>query len=168
MTNTTDLVRTRPFHLGDLLSASTGALVSPRHMDGLYDLFGWIMQDDGITMIGLMCLADTVEAEVKSQFPALAGVKAPKFAELFSAAGVGRDDRSDEAEQTRKRIMGAWIASVADEHFGGEVMFNVSPKSDTEIPQDARDNLNDVFDGFARRGVPVIVVEVGDDGPPRA
>ena len=34
---------TRVFHLGDLLSVTTGILVSPRYMDGLCDILGYLL-----------------------------------------------------------------------------------------------------------------------------
>ena len=34
---------TRVFHLGDLLSVTTGTLVSPRYMDGLCDILGYLL-----------------------------------------------------------------------------------------------------------------------------
>jgi hypothetical protein len=34
--------QTKVFHLGDVLSITTGMLVSPRYMDGVYDLVGYL------------------------------------------------------------------------------------------------------------------------------
>jgi hypothetical protein len=36
----------RTFHLGDLLSVTTGVLVSPRYMDGLSDIVGYLTWAD--------------------------------------------------------------------------------------------------------------------------
>ncbi len=36
----------RDYHLGDILSVSTGYLVSPRHMDGVYDILNFMTGDD--------------------------------------------------------------------------------------------------------------------------
>ena len=33
---------TKRFHIGDILSVTTSMLVSPRYMDGVYDLIGYI------------------------------------------------------------------------------------------------------------------------------
>lgn len=33
---------TKDFHIGDILSVTTGRLVSPRHMDGVYDILNWM------------------------------------------------------------------------------------------------------------------------------
>lgn len=36
---------TRDFHLGDVLTITTGRLVSPRHMDGVYDILSFMTGD---------------------------------------------------------------------------------------------------------------------------
>lgn len=36
---------TRDFELGDILSITTGALVSRRHIDGVYDILNWMTGD---------------------------------------------------------------------------------------------------------------------------
>jgi len=36
----------REFHLGDILSITTGRLVSPRHVDGVYDLLNFMTGDN--------------------------------------------------------------------------------------------------------------------------
>lgn len=36
-------MQTKEFHLGDVLSITTGYLVSPRHMDGIYDILSFMM-----------------------------------------------------------------------------------------------------------------------------
>jgi len=33
---------TKDFHIGDILSVTTGRLVSPRHIDGVYDILNWM------------------------------------------------------------------------------------------------------------------------------
>ena len=39
----------RDFHIGDILSITTGHLVSPRHMDGIYDILNYMTGDDLFT-----------------------------------------------------------------------------------------------------------------------
>ena len=36
----------KSFHLGDVLSITTGLLVSPRHMEGIYDILNFMTGDD--------------------------------------------------------------------------------------------------------------------------
>lgn len=33
---------TKDFHIGDILTITTGRLVSPRHMEGVYDILNWM------------------------------------------------------------------------------------------------------------------------------
>lgn len=37
-----EIVETRNFHIGDILSITTGRLVSPRHMEGIYDILNFM------------------------------------------------------------------------------------------------------------------------------
>jgi hypothetical protein len=115
-----ELMPTKSFHLGDLLSASTGALVSPRHMEGIYDLFGWILQDNSISTIGLVMVADTMEAEVKRQFPVLADVTAPDFEQLFAVSDAVSD-------QEKEAVISQWVHHVAANFFDGKDTFLVTP-----------------------------------------
>lgn len=40
---------TKQFHLGDILSVTTGRLVSPRHMSGIYDILNWMTSESLFT-----------------------------------------------------------------------------------------------------------------------
>ena len=40
---------TKTFHLGDILSVTTSRLVSPRHIDGVYDILNWMTGDNLFT-----------------------------------------------------------------------------------------------------------------------
>lgn len=53
----------RSFHLGDILSITTGCLVSPRHMDGVYDILNFMTGNDLYT----------------HQLPSVAGEMAPRL-----------------------------------------------------------------------------------------
>lgn len=64
------------FHISDVLSITTGHLVSFRHMDGVYEIMNFVLQDD-LTTLGLAAMGDTVREELKRQFPQLEEVKVP-------------------------------------------------------------------------------------------
>ena len=36
------MAETKDFHIGDILSVTTGRLVSPRHIEGVYDILNWM------------------------------------------------------------------------------------------------------------------------------
>jgi len=69
-------VTARTFHLGDILSITTGALVSPRRMDGVYDILNW-MTGDGLFTHQLPRAADECLGPLLAQHPDLAAVVAP-------------------------------------------------------------------------------------------
>jgi hypothetical protein len=48
----------RQFHISDILSVSTGALLSSRRMDDIHDIMRHIVGDDGISTIGLAANAE--------------------------------------------------------------------------------------------------------------
>lgn len=68
----------RSFHLGDILSVTTGCLVSPRHMDGIYDLLNFMTGDDLFTH-QLPRASRECEPHLKAQHPDLADVEVPEF-----------------------------------------------------------------------------------------
>jgi hypothetical protein len=67
---------TRTFHLGDILSVTTGRLVSPRHMDGIYDILGW-MTGDNLFTHQLPRAMDECQGPLLAQHPDLAAVTVP-------------------------------------------------------------------------------------------
>lgn len=69
----------REFELGDIISVTTGRLVSRRHMDGLYDLMGYMTSDPGLTTIGLLAVGDICATELLRQHPQLASIEVPEF-----------------------------------------------------------------------------------------
>jgi hypothetical protein len=74
MTNATD---TRSFHIGDILSITSGKLVSPRHVEGIYDLLGWMTDEKPMTH-QLPRLSEECAPALREQFPDLAAVDVPK------------------------------------------------------------------------------------------
>jgi hypothetical protein len=76
---------TRTFHLGDILSVTTGWLVSPRHMDGIYDILNY-MTGDNLFINQLSRAVDECAPMLLAQHPDLAGVPVP------DSFGVGDED----------------------------------------------------------------------------
>ena len=69
---------TRTFHLGDILTVTTERLVSPRHMDGLYDLLNH-MTGDNLFTHQLPRAADECKPALLAQHPDLADIEVPDF-----------------------------------------------------------------------------------------
>jgi hypothetical protein len=68
----------RAFHLGDILSVTTGRLLSPRHMDGIYDILNW-MTGDSLFTHQLPRACHECEGPLLAQHPDLAGIDVPEF-----------------------------------------------------------------------------------------
>lgn len=76
---------TRPFHLGDILTVTTGRLVSPRHMDGVYDILNW-MTGESLFTHQLPRACRECQGPLLAQHPDLAAVTPPsEFSEGNSA-----------------------------------------------------------------------------------
>lgn len=60
----------RHFHLGDILSITTGRLVSPRHMDGIYDILNFLT-DDNLFTHQLPRVCREVAPWMREQYPDL-------------------------------------------------------------------------------------------------
>jgi hypothetical protein len=68
---------TRTFHLGDILTITTGRLVSPRHMDGIYDILDW-MTGDSLFTHQLPRACDECQGPLLAQHPDLAAIIPPE------------------------------------------------------------------------------------------
>jgi hypothetical protein len=67
---------TKDFHIGDILSITDGHLVSPRHIDGVYDILGW-MTGDQLWTHQLPRASRECEPSLREQHPDLAAVVFP-------------------------------------------------------------------------------------------
>jgi hypothetical protein len=68
---------TRTFPLADILTMTTGRLLSHRHMDGVYDIANW-MTGDNLMPHQLPRAADTCGAALLNQHPQLRDVAPPE------------------------------------------------------------------------------------------
>ncbi len=69
---------TRSFHIGDILTITTGLLVSPRHIAGVYDILNW-MTGDNLFTHQLGRATDECKPHLLAQHPDLAAVEVPDF-----------------------------------------------------------------------------------------
>ena len=95
----TELTGTRAFSLGDVLSVTTGYLVSLRHVDGLYDILNYMTGDDLYTP-QLPRALDECAGPLLTQHPDLAAVRVP---EQFGDGG------RESAEQALTR----WLSALS-------------------------------------------------------
>jgi hypothetical protein len=64
---------TKAFHVGDILSVTTGVLVSPRHIAGVYEILGW-MTGESLMSHQLPRVSRECEPFLRETFPDLAGI----------------------------------------------------------------------------------------------
>ena len=91
---------TRAFHLGDVLTITTGRLVSPRHMDGVYDILNF-MTGDNLFTHQLPRAMDECQGPLLAQHPDLAAINVPELdgeAEVIAWLAV-QVDRFGETRQ---------------------------------------------------------------------
>lgn len=72
------MTETREFHIGDVLSAATGTLVSPRHIGGLYDILGWMVGESLMTH-QLVRVSHECEPALRAQHPDLTSEPIPDW-----------------------------------------------------------------------------------------
>ncbi|WP_185931383.1 hypothetical protein [Streptomyces sp. WAC08401] len=126
---------TRDFALDDILTMTTGRLLSRRHMDGVYDLANW-MTGDNLMTHQLPRAADACAPALLAQHPQLSGVHPPE--------GIDTAD------------LLAWIITVEQTH--GETL-PVAP-----LPTGSWEQRNPVEDLCDMVGPEkVIVAPVNDD-----
>lgn len=82
---------TKDFHVGDVLSAATGRLVSPRGIGGVYDVLNWMAGESVYT----------------HQLPRISRESAP----VILAAHPGLQAAFDEVEQVNRDNWREWLAT---------------------------------------------------------
>lgn len=138
----------RQFHIGDVLSITTGRLVSPRHIDGVYDILNFMTGDDVFTH-QLPRASDECKPYLVGQFPQLARAEMDSaLAELDDAL------KSKTGKADAEKIVASWLAKQVAK-FGE--MFEVKP-----IPTDAHEVKNPIAEAAEMMVGPekIIVVNV--------
>lgn len=74
------MVSTRSFHIGDILSITTGRLVAPGHMSAVHEILDW-MTGDSLFTHQLPRASDECGPALREQHPDLGAVEAPEFAD---------------------------------------------------------------------------------------
>jgi hypothetical protein len=78
---------TKTFHLGDILTITTGRLVSPRHIEGVYDILNW-MTGDNLMTHQLPRASEECQGPLLAQHPDLAAIVPPDDFGTDPKAGV--------------------------------------------------------------------------------
>lgn len=72
------MTTTKEFDLGDVLSVTTGHLVSHNHIEGVYDVYSHVLNYP-VSTLGLVAHFDTVKDEILRQHPNLNFVVYPEL-----------------------------------------------------------------------------------------
>ena len=90
---------TKAFHLGDLLSVTTGRLVSPNHIGGVYDVCDFVTGESHMTHQLPRVSREVVTPWLLEQYPWLADIEVPEF-----------DIPRDASQEDAGRIVAEWLA----------------------------------------------------------
>jgi len=126
------MTKIKTFNLSDVLSVSTGRLLSDRHMEGVYDLIGHLVNDNGVTTIGIAALSGRCKAFMLETFPKLADADLALLDSMMEGANNAQ----------MNEICAQWIATQ-EEKLGRT--FEV-PQIPNIGGQEFEDDLNALFD----------------------
>src|SRR3989344_6645903 len=113
-------MQTKEFHLGDVLSITTGRLVSPRHIDGVYDILTF-MTGDTLFTHQLPRASDECKPYLVKQFPQLAAT------EMASAiAELGNALKSKSGKAGTEKVVADWLPQPGAQE-GAEVAGEALP-----------------------------------------
>jgi hypothetical protein len=130
----------KAFHLGDILTVTTGGrLVSPRHMEGVYDILNWMTGESLMTHQLPRALREC-EGPLLAQHPDLAGVSVP---EVFG----------DGTRESAELAVDAWLAEQVAVYGEMREVEPLNPDDHTHI-----DPLTEI--AIVAPQAEVIVVEV--------
>lgn len=142
-------MQTKKFHLGDVLSITTGRLVSPRHTDGVYDILNF-MTGDNLFTHQLPRASDECKPYLIEQFPQL---DTPEMD--FAVAELGKMLKTKSGKADAEKLVAGWLAKQVAK-YGEE--FEVKP-----IPKGAHAVKNPIAEAAEMMGRPkkkVIVVQI--------
>lgn len=71
----------KKFHISDILSVTTGATLSNRHMGGIYDIMGHLVNDKEITTGGLAAMRPKAQEFLEAAMPWVKEVEFPSLSD---------------------------------------------------------------------------------------
>lgn len=135
------------FHIGDVLTVTTGRLLSPTHMEGVYRILNYLTGDSLYTH-QLPRAAKEVLPWVERQIPALS-------AAAMEGAVADLDVRLASAGDP-SQVVAAWVAEQAALHGETHALHPI-PREEHEVI-DPLEELKGMVDPAK-----IVVVRVGDD-----
>jgi hypothetical protein len=112
------MTTTKTFHIGDILSVTTGCLVSPRMVAGVHELLDW-MTGEALMTHQLPRASRECEDNLRAQHPDLAAITVPDWTTI----------RRDQAET----IVFGWVAEQVDRFGETREVTPLPPEDHTPI-----------------------------------
>jgi hypothetical protein len=127
----------KSFHISDVLSATTGRLVSSRHMEGVYDILNFVTGDNLYTHQLPRAMREC-EPWLRTQFPTLfpddpITAKAIEGMETLMADGDTREQRGDKIAR--------WVDCLRQAHALPEMLTVYEMGADMHTRIDPADEL---------------------------
>lgn len=128
---------TKTFHIGDVLSAMTGTLVSPSHIDGVYEVLNW-MTGESLMTHQLPRASRECEGLLRETFPDLAAVTFPDWSQV-------------PAEDRERVIVHEWLAEQVATY--GET------RDVPQLPEDDHTQIDPIAElKMLRPDAPIVVI----------
>ena len=110
-----DLILGKEFSLGDVLSITTGRLLSERRMDGIYDILNW-MTGDNLFTHQLPRAAKECKPWLIEQYPQLDPEQNPKLQTMLDKLTAMRKTESGKNDTTF--LIRGWLSSIGRNFWG--------------------------------------------------
>jgi hypothetical protein len=127
---------TKQFHISDVLSVTTGRLVSTRHIDGLYDILSF-MTGESVFTHQLGRFGEECKPYLLKQFPQL---DSPEI-QTFAVGELVLMMETDAGKNERASLILGWLSKITSGKYGVEVpeMLDIAP-----IPKEAHMSKNPI------------------------
>ena len=130
----------KPFHIGDVLSITTGRLVSPRHIDGVYDILNF-MTDDNLFTHQLPRACDECKPFLLKQFPQLASPEMD-----FAVAELGEMLKTPSGKAETNKLLLGWLSKITSGKYGLQGLSLCGEQHDmlevAKVPTDAHEQID--------------------------
>lgn len=147
-------MQTKKFHISDVLSITTGRLVSTRHMDGVYDILNF-MTGDNLFTHQLPRASDECKPYLLQQFPQL---DTPEM--QFAVGELIEMLKTPSGKKEPDKLILGWLSKLTSGQYGVkcEEMLEVKP-----IPTEAHQHKNPIEEAAEMMGGPEKVIVVTTD-----
>ena len=133
-------METKRFHLGDVLTVTTGRLVSPRHVDGLYDILGFMSGEDGLFTHQLGRVGKECTPYLLKQFP---GLDSPEM--QFALGELIEMLETPSGKKEPDKLITGWLSKITSGKYGIQLPL-CGEQNDTlevaKLPPDAHEQID--------------------------